>query len=64
MKTLAILLGEHLCTVNIVLGPRTVHYRAVLLYLLTQLNEHLTVEVTKCTSDSRIYLLVFLMSSY
>ena len=32
MKTLAILLGEHPCIVNIVLGPVTVHYREVLLY--------------------------------
>ena len=27
MKTLAILLGEHPCTVNILFGPMTVHYR-------------------------------------
>ena len=32
IKTLPILLGEHLCIVNILLGPRTVHYREVLLY--------------------------------
>ena len=31
-KNLAIIMGEHLCTVNILLGPRTVHYREVLLY--------------------------------
>ena len=33
MKTLAILLGEHPCTVNILFGPMTVHYREVLLYI-------------------------------
>ena len=27
-----ILLGEHLCIVNSLLGPRTVHYREVLQY--------------------------------
>ena len=32
MKTLAILLGEHPCIVNILFGPMTVHYREVLLY--------------------------------
>ena len=32
METLVILLGEHLCIVNILLGPVTVHYREVLLY--------------------------------
>ena len=32
MKTLTILLGEHPCIVNILLGPMTVHYREVLLY--------------------------------
>ena len=32
MKTLAILLGEHPCIVNILFGPTTVHYREVLLY--------------------------------
>ena len=31
MKTLAILLGEHPCIVNILFGPMTVHYREVLL---------------------------------
>ena len=33
MKTLAILLGEHPCIVNILFGPMTVHYREVLLYI-------------------------------
>ena len=33
IKTLAILLGEHPCIVNIFLGPLTVHYREVLLYM-------------------------------
>ena len=33
IKTLAILLGEHPCIVNILLGPVTVHYREVLLYI-------------------------------
>ena len=35
MKTLVNLLGEHPCRpiVNILLGPVTVHYRGVLLYL-------------------------------
>ena len=33
MKTLVNLLGEHLCIVNILLGPITVHYREVLLYI-------------------------------
>ena len=35
MKTLVNLLGEHPCRpiVNILLGPVTVHYREVLLYL-------------------------------
>ena len=32
MKTLANLLGEHRCIVNILLGPVTVHYIEVLLY--------------------------------
>ena len=32
MKTLAILLGEHPCIVNILFGPMTVHYSEVLLY--------------------------------
>ena len=32
MKTLAILLGEHPCIVNILFGPMTVQYREVLLY--------------------------------
>ena len=32
IKTLAILLGEHPCIMNIFLGPVTVHYREVLLY--------------------------------
>ena len=32
MKTLAILLDEHPCIVNILFGPMTVHYREVLLY--------------------------------
>ena len=32
IKTFEILLGEHLCILNILLGPRTVHYREVLLY--------------------------------
>ena len=31
MKSLAILLGEHPCIVNILFGPMTVHYREVLL---------------------------------
>ena len=35
MKTLAILLGEHPCIVNIVFSPMTVHYREVLLYSCT-----------------------------
>ena len=34
MKTLAILLGEHPCIVNILFGPMTVHYREVLLYMI------------------------------
>ena len=33
IKTLAILLGEHPCIMNIFLGPVTVHYREVLLYI-------------------------------
>ena len=33
IKTMAILLGEHPCIVNILLGPVTVHYREVLLYI-------------------------------
>ena len=33
MKTLAILLGEHPCIVNILFGPTTIHYREVLLYI-------------------------------
>ena len=32
MKSLVNLLGEHPCTVNVLLGPVTVHYREVLLY--------------------------------
>ena len=32
MKTLAILLGEHPCIMNILFGPMTVHYREVFLY--------------------------------
>ena len=32
MKTLAILLAEHPCIVNILFGPMTVDYREVLLY--------------------------------
>ena len=36
MKTLAILLGEHPCIVNILFGPTTVHYREVLLYAQNQ----------------------------
>ena len=32
IKTVAILLGEHPCIMNIFLGPVTVHYREVLLY--------------------------------
>ena len=38
MKTLAILLGEHSCIVNILFGPMTVHYREVLLYTLNNKN--------------------------
>ena len=34
IKTLAILLGEHPCIMNIFLGPVTVHYREVLLYIV------------------------------
>ena len=37
IKTLAILLGEHPCIVNICLGPVTVHYTDVLLYLQNEL---------------------------
>ena len=37
MKTLAILLGEHPCIVNIVFGPMTVHYREVLLYIYSDM---------------------------
>ena len=33
MKTLVILLDEHPCIVNILLGPVTVHYGEVLLYV-------------------------------
>ena len=33
IKTLAILLGEHPCIMNIFLGPVTVHYREVSLYI-------------------------------
>ena len=33
MKTLAILLGEHPCIVNVLFGPMTVHYIEVLLYV-------------------------------
>ena len=33
METLVNLLGEHLCIVNIPLGPLTVHCREVLLYV-------------------------------
>ena len=36
IKTLAILLGEHPCIMNIFLGPVTVHYREVLLYRKTE----------------------------
>ena len=34
MKTLVNILGEHPCIVNTLLGPVTVHYREVLLYLI------------------------------
>ena len=37
MKTLAILLGEHPCTVNILFGPMAVHYREVVLYRINYL---------------------------
>ena len=40
MKTLAILLGEHPCIVNILFGPMTVHYREVLLYLTYTNHRH------------------------
>ena len=36
MKTLAILLSEHPCIVNILFGPMTVHYREVLLYTFAE----------------------------
>ena len=39
MKTLVILLGEHLCIINVLLGPVTVHYREVLLYTNTSLGQ-------------------------
>ena len=39
MKTLAILLGEHPCTVNVLFGPMTVHYREVLLYVVKAIEE-------------------------
>ena len=38
IKTLAILLGEHPCIVNVLLGPVTVHYREVLLFYNVAVN--------------------------
>ena len=40
MKTLVILLGEHPCIVNVLLGPVTVHYREVLLYFECTVRTH------------------------
>ena len=39
IKTVAILLGEHPCIMNIFLGPVTVHYREVLLYTIIMLSK-------------------------
>ena len=48
IKTVAILLGEHPCIMNIFLGPVTVHYREVLLYAFGR-GEGVTKKSTLCT---------------
>ena len=54
MKTLVKLLGEHLCTVNILLGPVTVHYRVVSLYVDRHpcLSRSVEPSVCRCCSTS------------
>ena len=54
MKTLVKLLGEHLCTVNILLGPVTVHYRedSLNVYRHPWLSRSVEPSVCHCCSTS------------